>query len=377
MCVFTVVLGFQNESRASNELGFQLNADSKYVMDSNVYRSNSSVVSDNYYAIAPFVGLLYHTDTLAFNSLYKGSFNNYTQLTDENSNSHFGGTQLEWKPTQYTGLKIAGDFTQTFDPRGSTLAGVDPNAPIYHWQASHGSAAAGIPTPIERVFINLNGGYTQQTYLESAATERDRSTIDYTAELAYAYSGKTDMVLSYTGIQTAYSETTSQANDNQLHRILTGVRWRATGKTSSHVLFGIENKLFNGALESSSFRGISGDVVINWRRKSYSLMRFILSRRTENFVTNGTNYYVDNKIGFSWDHMLTRNIGFLWSINLSYVDFSSGRSDTNFDTSFDLKHNLSRYFYYGLGVRYNSRNSSVSVASYDVNLINATIGLKY
>lgn len=236
--------------------------------------------------------------------------------------------------------KVRADYIDWHDPRGSTNNAISAEPDRYRQTYLGGIASYGARGAQGRVDFEL--GQLARRYYNNRATTflSDRDNSDVGATFFWRIAPKTSLLLQAKHTKVDYLDSTSTMDSTE-NRLLGGLTWEATAKTTGIVKLGMVQKSFSdparGNTTSPSWEG-----AIQWSPRTYSRVDFNLSRMPAE-TTGGVGNYVDKTItGALWTHQ--------WSSQVSTAASASYVTDVY--KGIDRKDNWQNY---GLKATYHMR----------------------
>lgn len=268
-------------------------------------------------------------------------------------------------------IDLLANYRKGHEARGQELGGAlsSTSAPIeYDLTNIEGTYTYGGREAKGR--INTTLGFEDKTYTNFRTTTRSRDydKISLGAGFNYKISDKTTALIEIERSDINYDNTDL---DSTTQRILSGVTWDATAKTSGTVKLGYQNKDFDNTAYSDTSAG-TWNIELLWNPKTYSTFRLSTSQDFTESTTTDTFVDTKNYI-LGWEHFWNDKL----SSNLSYSNTNekfgnSNRSDDIDVLTLALTHNTKRWLDMGLIFERSERDSnlagrsSVSNATYFV-----------
>jgi len=291
----------------------------------------------------------------------------------------------EYTPTKRIFLGIHGEYLDTRDPRGTGASEgsgvVQENPDEWHHYLVEGNVGYGGKRAKGRAELDL--GYTNKSYDNNRTTTfvRDREDTYANARLYYRIMPKTSLVLE--GRITDFSYDRAAVGvaslDSTTTKILFGVTWKSTFKTTGTAQIGYTEKDFDSSRRTDG-DALAWEVGIEWRPKSFSIFNLNTSRDFDE--TNGAGNFIErDSIDASWSHQwhkLSPRLSTLVNIGYSQDNFDQvTREDEYLNFGVSVNYKMRRWLQLGAGYRYDERDSSSSAFDYDRNLLElfATVAL--
>lgn len=283
---------------------------------------------------------------------------------------------FDWSLNHRNKLELSAEYFDGHEDRGSndfSDGAVNPDelteetlsaTYTYGSEASKGRLVANIQ--------NFDREYTNNRDLTEG---RDRKDLKAGATFYWRVGGKTDLLVEASKTDIDYvNDPASVANgfdtlDSDLKKLLVGVTWEATAKTSGTVKVGQATKSFDDA-DRQEADNTSWDANVQWSPKTYSVLTFATARRADE--SSGTGSYIDAEdYSVSWNHQWSNSIvtNAYYSItDESYAEDAGNRADdlTNFGVRVDYE--MRRWLSLGLSASYSERDSNDESNNYERNI---------
>jgi hypothetical protein len=220
--------------------------------------------------------------------------------------------------------------------------------------------------------IKLQVNYTDKdfTNFESITESRDYSRTGAGSTFYYRISSKTSALFEVTGNKVDYD---ASNKDNTNTKVLTGLSWDTTGKTTGEVKVGWADKDFDDvSLEDTD--GPTWDGEITWNPKSYSTVTVNVG---QDFAeSNGGSAFIDtDNLGVNWDHFWSDKLESTVALNTIVEEYSdSPRKDTTNNFTIGLNYDTKRWLNLGIAYTLKDRDSNALLPrSYQSNEVTFTL----
>ena len=292
----------------------------------------------------------------------------------------------EYTPTKRTYAAIRGEYFKSHDARGTEqsegVGDLTRTPDKWHHYLVEGNAAYGSQQSKGRAELDI--GYVSKDYdnHRERTFVRDLDEIFANARFYYRVMPKTSVVLEgrFTNINyeqdpirvpRAGVDSSSSSLDSNTYQALIGVTWKSTYKSTGFAKFGYINKDFDSSNRKDS-DGFNWNVGIEWQPKTFSRFNFSTSR-SYNETDGFGDYTESDTIAASWNHQwhkLSPKLG--TTVDVSYTENTfpgsdSGREDDLFSVGVAINYKMQRWLKMGGGYRYDDRDSSLNLFSYDSN----------
>lgn len=198
---------------------------------------------------------------------------------------------------------------------------------------------------------------------------KDRQTKSVSSTFFYRVAPKTRMLIEgrYKDIDYDLGTVTL---DSDITKVLVGVEWDATAKTSGLAKLGYARKDFDSDARDD-FSGSSWEVGVTWAPRTYSTFDLSTSREAEE--SSGAADYIDTTnwtLGWSheWTDVVSSRVSYTM-MNEDYVGDPSGTDDDTDTFMVGLSYDMRRWLTLGVDVAHESFDSNQLDANYDTNKV--------
>ena len=252
---------------------------------------------------------------------------------------------------------LKADYIDAQDPRGSTNNAISAVPDRYRQTYLGGIASYGARGAQGRVDFEL--GQLARRYYNNRATTfaSDRELDDAGATFFWRIAPKTSLLLQAKHTKVDYTDSTSTLDSTE-NRLLGGVTWEATAKTTGIFKLGMVQKSFNDSARGSTTQP-SWEGAIQWSPRPYSHVDFNLGRMPAE-TTGGVGNYIDKTTtGALWTHQWTSQI--TTAAAASYItDLYKGieRKDNYQNVGLKATYSMRRWLNFGADYTHTFRDSS-------------------
>ena len=270
-----------------------------------------------------------------------------------------------------------------FEPRGSGLTegaqlleGVDAPLEFLRHDArlvhSYGSEAT-------RGQLEFDFGYSDLEYqnFRDVTFFRDRENIDLGTTFYWRIAARTDALLEVQRSEVTYPSVQPGAErgalDSTEWRYRTGLRWRATGKTTGSIRVGYFQRDFDSG-DRDDVNGFDWKVGMEWSPRSYST--FTLNGARQSRETNGLGDFINtDTLSVGWQHRWSQHSSTAVNFSVSDAEYSaSNRDDEVLLGSLRYTRSILRWLDVVASVNYEDRDSTLGRFRYD--RMDARIGIE-
>jgi hypothetical protein len=302
-----------------------------------------------------------------------GRYNTSTadDYTDYNVN---GLASLDLSTRLRANLKA--DYIDAHDPRGSTNAAFTAVPSRYIQTYLGGIASYGARGAQGRVDFEL-GQLGRHYYNNRDVTSTaDRDNTDAGATFFWRIAPKTSLLLQGKHTKVNYTDPAADLSSTE-NRLLGGLTWEATAKTTGIFKLGVVQKSFTDAARGNT-TSPSWEGAIQWSPRTYSRVDFDL-RKMPAETTGGVGNYIDRTTtGALWTHQWSSQVS--TAASASYMtDVYKGIERKDNWQNFGLKatYSMRRWLNFGADYTYTLRDSNDNNFDFKRNTImlfvNATL----
>lgn len=349
--------------------GFYPNVEVDLMYDDNVLRTQAATRGSMIGKIKPqllWTGKL--DGATEVNLGYQGEYANYFDEPTEDYDDHMFGGDITFQMSQLLSLSLGANYRFAHETRdaSTSILGASPN----EWEqwAIAGEAIYGRRTQTMQIGARVE--HADRSFTNNAQSVRDYESDSLTLAVYYNLGPRTQLLVEPSVTEFTYP---NSAQDNSVQKILAGVTWTATAKTTGKFKIGYEQKDFDSAAFADE-SGLSLDTEIIWLPKTYSRVTFRASRSLADSSLAGTSSYATSKTSADWAHDLTALTQL--QVGAAYLEDDYGvlRKDETYNVYVGLSHALKRWLTVGARYDFTTRDSSAVGADYDSNVF--TLGLK-
>lgn len=217
--------------------------------------------------------------------------------------------------------------------------------------------------------LDASAAYDRKIYdnFRALTAAQDQRSLELGLQFGINVSDKTAILLEIRNTDIDYLLAAS-AQDSEETKLLAGIGWRATGKTSGTIRVGSVDKNFDSAAVSD-FSGTTWEASIVYDWKTYS--SFELASSSEPLESFGFGNFIDStQHVLSWDHDWSEQLSS--SASASFLDQEfDGTAQSEETTSFgvDLTYNFRRYMDITFSISNEELSSNNAAVEYSGNVV--------
>jgi hypothetical protein len=342
--------------------------------DDNIFFTNANKKDSFISVVSPVVRYETRTPSGTYNLIAKGDFATYWDSHSDSYNDYQILGQGNWQFTGRTAAQVRLEHFRSHDPRGSTdrPVGTEPDV----WRADSATGIFGYGTPGARGRIEVEGGYLSKRYENNRTVTRsaDRDVAFGGGTFYWRVMPRTNLLFQVRDTDINYTLSGSTLDSNEL-RLLGGITWEATAKTTGIFKLGHVRKDFDSATRQD-FSGIGWEASVRWNPLTYSTIQFTSAR--EPVESTGTGDFIISQIYYLlWTHAWSERVTSTVSTGYRTDDFRGGvttRSDDTSTAGLRLTYRFRRNISFSGEYTFTDRSSNAPFVSYNRNVIMFSVG---
>ena len=364
-----------NPTKADEQVvpGFYPGIEMQVVYDDNILRTDTSTFDSMILEARPelqWIGVMgKHKVRLG----YQGYYGLYEASSNQNFDDHYLGADATLDLTQKFNVNLTADSRREHEPRTVAVVpaptlGIGPN--VWEQWAVAGQAVYGRRTA--KAQIAVKALHQDRQYVNNGQGIRDYDSDQLTLTFYYNLGPKTQLLVEPSFTKYDYTNPAS-VQDNDLKRLLVGVTWEATAKTTGEFKIGRHDKTYDNGIGDT--KGLSLEAKVIWKPKTYSTVTAVLSRNAyDSALGGGSQSFEALLASVDWTHELTRLTELEAGVSYEKDSYDLGRDDDLSNAYLGVSYALKRWLTVGARYDYSQRNSNAAGADFDDNRI--AIGFK-
>lgn len=333
--------------------------------DDNVRAAETGALSATVTTLAPNLRLETQQRNSTYALIYDGAYTRYSGLNTDNTNNHDLKLTGAHEFSVRSRLNWSLGFQDRFDARADAAV---PSTEPDNWRGSNLNSlyTFGAKGAQGRIEAELN--LSRKRYQNNLATTvgSDLDTRQLAGRYFWRVMPSTYLVAEARAAVNDYRVGT--ANNNTDTRLLLGVTWEATAKTTGSFKLGQQRKDFDqvgkGDVSKSTY-----EASVTWSPLTYSVFTLTASRAAEDALSNG-DYNQSRNLGLNWAHRWNSSLSSRVALTDAQANyFNSPRRDDTISASLGLSYDLSRRHSLGLDLVRTERDSTLSPNSYKRNTV--------
>ena len=343
--------------------------------DDNLYQTRTNRTSDTATVLTPAVRFEAKQAANTYSVTLGSTLGRYNTRSADNYTNYNINALADLDLSARLRAAIKADYVDAQDARGSTNNAISAEPDRYRQTYLGGIASYGARGAQGRIDLEL--GQRMRRYYNNRATTfaGDQDTGDIGATFFWRIAPKTSLLLQAKHSNIDYMGVAS-LNSTE-NRLLAGVTWEATAKTTGTFKLGMVRKSFSDSARASSSQP-SWEGGIKWSPRTYSQVDFNLSKMPAE-TTGGQGNFIDKTTtGAVWTHTWTSQ--FATAASASFItDNYKGISRQDDTQNYGLKatYIMRRWLSFGADYTYTIRDSGDSAFDFKRNtmmlFVNATL----
>jgi len=366
------------QAAVKEEPGFNWKLDGELQHEDNVYRTlDRFSQSDTLFVLHPTLHWLGLKGKHRFDFGYEGEYAWYRDVSDLNYNDHHlkGRARLEHSYRLASELVLG--YDRSHDVPGSTDALSLPIGEPDKWWEGYGSFQLSYGRNDSKGQLVGRIEYHKRRYTNNFQEYRDYRLTRGVGIFYYRIAPKTRMLFEVDLDDSHYpnDDLFGLNQTNFEYRLLSGVTWEATAKTSGTFKIGYRDRNYDDS-RMSDLNGLALELDAVWKPNTYTKVTLSASQNNQNAARQGANGYVRRYLRGGIDHAITPRT--LLTAHALYgndkFEGAVNREDDRWFARIGVVHSLRRWLYARAEYRYEERDSNISLYDYKTNIF--LIGLE-
>ncbi|MFD2095727.1 outer membrane beta-barrel protein [Corallincola platygyrae] len=342
--------------------------------DDNTTRTRGDKTDSFFSVFAPGANIGYGDQVSNATLGYRATIGTYFDSSDDDYLDHSVLAALHHEFTARHRIDLSYNFDRGHDARGTGVSegnGENVNEPV-EWDQNKVALTYGFGVPTATVNLDFNFEYDDKEYanFRDVTRFRDYDTVGGGVVVYWNVMPKTSLLIDSEVKSISYDvvEQDGVSRDSDVTRVLAGVRWEATGKTTGVAKLGYEDKDFDDS-GREDFEDVSWEVGVEWTPVEYSTVEFSTGRRSKDPDTFG-DYIKETSVELGWTHYWLDR--FSTNLGIAYVDeqFTGiDRDDELWVTKVGATYDMKRWLQFALTYQYQDQDSDVDSIKYDRNQV--------
>jgi hypothetical protein len=338
--------------------------------DDNVRAANTGATSSTVTVLAPALRLETKNKSGAYALSYNGTYTNYNSLSTDNTTNHNLGATGAHEFSARSRLSWSAGFQDSVDPRAdAVVASAEPD----QWRGQNLSAvySYGAPQAQGRIETGFSAGNKRYQNNPETTKNSDVNTQEVSGRFFWRVMPRTYLVAEVRLGKADYLVGT--ANNNTDTRLLAGVTWEATAKTTGQFKLGRQQKSFDNASKPDTSGG-TYEASVEWKPLTYSTFTLVANRSAADALVEGAAFIQNSSLGLTWAHQWSSAVSTRVGLNNAKADYVNlGRNDDTLTTNAGVSYSLGRRFVLGLDLVHTERDSTVTTNAFKRNSVLVSI----
>lgn len=336
--------------------------------DDNLYQTANNRTSDSFALIAPSVSLEAREAANIYSVTFGSTLGRYdTRTADNFTDYNVNGLAVLDLSARFR-ANIKADYIDGHDARGSNNTAISSTPDRYHDTYIGGIGSYGARGAEGRIDLEL--GHRSRSYYNNRATTRinDHDTDDIGGTFFWRIAPKTSLLLQAKHSNIDYDDPASTQSSTE-NRLLAGVTWEATAKTTGTFKVGVVKKSFDDSANKDT-TDPSWEATIRWSPLTYSNFDFNLSKMPAE-TTGGVGDSINRTFtGAIWSHAWTSQLTTTAAASYLTEDYQgANRKDDTQIYGLKATYTMRRWLNFGAEYIYSSRDSNINTSDYDRNRV--------
>jgi len=353
---------------------------SRYIsreVDSAILKSGENVVGDTAISLIP--SLLYKGEALnrhPYSLNLVGEFARYQKYSTEDYDDLYALADMTLDLTKRLDINLEANYIKSHDARAVPASRINFDLRPDQWELGRLFAEIVYGRKTNKAQLKAFVEGIARPYTNNRQQTRSRNRLKGGATFFLNTSPKMSLLAAVTFADIDYYHGATPIDLSSLESNFSlGIRWEATGKTTGQIKVGYLVK----DLEDESLRdfaGLSAQATILWEPKTYSRVKLLIQRRTDESIQYDSSYFVTTRLAASWEHDLKENLTFALRFDGQNDRYSAERDDDLLDYAVDLDYDMNKRLDIGFRYIYSLKTSNMENTDYIANIFLLKIALK-
>ena len=333
--------------------------------DDNVRATQGDATSATVTTLAPKLRAETKQGSSMYVLTYAGTYTRYSGSQEDNTNNHDLTATGAHTYSARSRLNWSLGYQDRVDPRADAV-GASPEPD--QWRGVNLSAAYSYGAQQAKGRIETDYGYSNKRYQTNLATtaNSDVDTHRLGARYLWRIMPRTQLVAEVRLARADYR--INKDNDNSDARLLGGLTWDATAKTSGSVKMGLQSKRFDAPGKANA-SGSTYEATVDWKPLSYSVLTLSANRAANDALSTG-DYEQTRSLGASWTHQWSPALSSRLSLTEAATNYvNDPRRDDTLTTALGMTYSLGRKYSLGLDLTNTQRDSTLATSNYKRNTV--------
>jgi len=351
--------------------GFQPRIDLQMQHEDNVRRTpEQNKQNDSLLILKPKLPLLWDFGKHKLDLTYKGEFAKYADQEVLNYNDQRLGSKLLLDHSLRLDSEFELGHIREHDIPDDNNVVANLTAEPNQWQESYAKAGLSYGKASSQGQIITKLAYKQRSYTNNDQEFLDANLTELSGTFYYRIAPKTRIPFELNINHYDYQNTTPATDpSSSAYKLLTGVTWEASAKSTGIFQLGLlEKKYDNSLYEDTSMLLLKLDGV--WKPNTYTKMVFGAIRDTQESLQANARAYIQNHLHTEIQHKVTPRTAFIFGAlyTLAKTDDLAAIKDNRFNVRLEAKYSLLRWLNVGAGYKHIARDSDLDDLDFKSNI---------
>lgn len=356
---------------ALDSSGFQPRIDAQLQYEDNVRRTpEQNKQSDSILVLKPNLPLRWDYGKHKLDLTYKGEYAQYFDDKTLDYNDHKLSSRLLLDHSLRLNSEFELGYIREHDIPDDNNVVANPTAEPNKWKEGYAKASLsyGKPSSQGQIITKLERKQRSYTNNNQQFLDNDRTELSGAFYYRIAPATRIPIELSITNYDYTNTGPATDPSSNA-YKIMTGVTWEATAKSTGIFQLGLLDKKYDNSLfKDTSILMFRLDGV--WKPNTYTKLVFGAIRDTQESLQAFSKAYIQNHIHTEITHMMTPRTALLLGVlytNAKTDDFTAIK-DNRFKFRLEAKYSLLRWLTIGAGYKYTERDSDLNNLDFKTNI---------
>ena len=345
-----------------------------YEYDNNITLSRHQGVSSGIGVISPGIQIVRASGAYELAFQYELEYAEYFDSPIDDYTDQFVSLDWRYKPNARWEFSSRVGYDKGHDARGTGLRegdlGLLEISPD-EWEDTNIAAVAHYGAEGSKGAVEVEVGAKKLRYTNNRSVTRllDFDSSYLAGRFLYRIQPKTEALIE---VRQDWFDYTLSSFDGTDTRVLAGIRWNATAKTSGRILAGYQERKFDSAA-TPDFDGEVWEIGVNWAPKTYSTFDLSYIRGVDH--TNALSAYrVSEDVVLNWTHHWASRFNTNLELGYMQTDLEPNvRSDDLVFGGVSMQYEFRPWMHFGAAYRWFDRESSDPEFYYDRELFQLTV----
>ena len=356
---------------ATDSSGFQPLIGMQLQYEDNVRRTpEQNKQSDSLLILKSKLPLLWDFGKHKLDLTYKGEYAQYAEQEALDYNDHRLGSKLLLDHSLRLNSEFELGYIQEHNTPDDNNVIANLTAEPNRWQESYAKAGLSYGKASSQGQIITKLEYKQRSYTNNNQQYLDANITRLSGAFYYRIAPKTRIPFEASLTSYDYQNTTPLTDpSSNAYKLLTGLTWEASAKSTGIFQFGLlEKKYDNSLFKDTSILMLKLDGV--WKPNTYTKMVFGAIRDTAESLQVNSKAYIQNHLHTEITHMATPRTALIFAAlyTVAKTDDFAAIKDNRYKFRLETRYSLLRWLNIGAGYKYIERDSDLNNLDFKTNI---------